>query len=187
MPELETSREQRGSDRKPAEVERGSLKQDMHNIQTDLIVPCTVQLTEQTPVVADHTVKKVSHGLPRWPNLRSERPWDTLRAAPHCQAPPHREECAEKHQQPGKAASPSPSAYLPSVLRSASISGAAPQHSENKRQQPPSSQVHQEGVSSRAGEALPALRRKPKAGRGGRIKEDDTNVLLHILQRRGCA
>lgn len=49
----------------------GSLKQDMHKLQTDLIAPRTVQLTEQTPVVADHTVEKVSHGAPRCWNLRS--------------------------------------------------------------------------------------------------------------------
>lgn len=47
-------------------VERGSVKQDMHKIQTDLIVPCTVQLTEQTPVVANHTVQKMSHGFLHW-------------------------------------------------------------------------------------------------------------------------
>lgn len=57
--------ERRGSDRKSEKVERGgSLKQDMHKLQTDLIAPRTVQLTEQTPVVADHTVEKVSHGPP---------------------------------------------------------------------------------------------------------------------------
>lgn len=95
--------------------------------------------------------------------------------------PQDREEGVEKHQQPGKAVSPSPSAYL----RTVSISGAAPQNSEDKPQQPPSSQLHLEGASSRAGEAPPALRSKPKAGRRGRIKEDDAKALLHVLQRRG--
>lgn len=42
----------------------------MHKLQTDLIAPRTVQLTEQTPVVANHTVEKVSHVPP--PLLESE-------------------------------------------------------------------------------------------------------------------
>lgn len=53
--------------RKPEKVARGSLKQDRHKSQTDLTAPCTVELTEPTPVVANHAVEKVSHGPPRCP------------------------------------------------------------------------------------------------------------------------
>lgn len=45
-------------------VERGVSK--TRRAQTDLIVPRTVQLTQQTPVVANHAVKKMSHGSLHW-------------------------------------------------------------------------------------------------------------------------
>lgn len=45
-------------------VERGVSK--TRRAQTDLIAPRTVQLTQQTPVVANHTVKKMSHGFLHW-------------------------------------------------------------------------------------------------------------------------
>lgn len=97
MPLLENPREQRGVRQEAGEkVERGSVKQDMHKIQTDLIVPRTVQLTEQTPVVANHTVQKMRHGFLHWSNLRSMCPVDTLQAPTHCEAnPKQRGGCGE--------------------------------------------------------------------------------------------
>lgn len=79
---------QRGQTGSQKRLGGGSLKQDMHKMQTDLTGPRTVELTEQTPVVADHTVQKVSHGLPRCSDLTSVCPGDTLPAAPHCEATP---------------------------------------------------------------------------------------------------
>lgn len=109
-----------GSDRKLAKRLRGGVGKS-RRARTDLIVPRTVQLTQQTPVVANHAVKKMSHGCLHWENLRPVRPGDTLRRA--AKLPRGGEEGAGRRQQQAEAASPSAS---PSgVLRPATIAPQA--------------------------------------------------------------